>query len=806
MFTPLCKFFFRLQQRPAWTLAAALCATLLALFPLQDFRVHAAGSDLLPREWPSVKAWKNFGRKFGSAGRLTVVVHSSKPKANLAVIEGLARALSSDPQVNFLEYRTAAEFYRSHPLLYISLADLREVERRVQTGFWINRSKRNPLIVDLLTPEQKQSAFDATSFGDLEAKYFSRLKDLLGSTDSTTLILRIYPSFDATDIHACRAFLRTVQSRADAIAADSGRGVEILYTGEVMHNIENEGRLFTRAIQTTREALLLSGALLLVIFFRFPIGALLALLPVGMAVVWTLALTQLWIGPLGIISAPLGLLLVGLGFCGVIHLLSRYAEERRKRLSAPVAFETIILETGPAIAAGLLTLALAFLAFLGTDFRVMGKFGLMAGIGMLCTLVALLAVFPSLLRLVEPAGLLHPFGRRLYNFSGASPVSFARPGLGLLAAAAVTAALLGHGPQFRFQYDFHALGFPAANQRADSLIAASGEAQETPAVFLASNHADAQAIAEVLRKRKIEDGRTTAIGEVATLADLLPTDQAEKIRIASHLRRSITPRVIAEAREPLHANLVTLTQNWPTRPLGVDDLPLEYRKKFLGREHTPGVFTYVFPAIDSAEGVNSLRFAAEVRSITLPDGRTYYAGGWPVVYGDLVSHMLPDLRRALLLGVLAIFAVLLLTVRSARGALTLLLPVLTTALWLLGAMKWMHLKLNPFNVIAFPVAMAYATIHSLHLYHRYEEEGRGALRFVLKRTGGTALIATAIGATGFVPMSFFGHRGMASLGVCTVAGLGFSLISTLLIVPSVFGIWESKRRRREALRALPGQN
>ena len=791
MFTPLCKFFHLLQQRPGWLFSSACLATLLAFIPLRHFTVRAAGSELLPSEWASVKAWKSFGHKFGSAGQLVVVVHSPNSRRNLDAVEGLARRLKSHPGVNFLEYRTEAGFYREHKLLYISLADLREVERRVETGFWINRTKRNPLIFDLLSETEKDSAFDATSFEDLEAKYFSRLRDLSGTPDSTTLVLRIYPDFDATDIHACRDFLRDVQLAAAAVSSAPG-DPEILYTGDVFRNVQNEGRLFSKVLGTTRVALILSGVLLLLTFLRFPAGALLALVPVGMAVAWTLALTRLWLGPLGIVTTPLALLLVGLGLCGAIHLLARYAEERRKHLSAPIAFETILLETGPAIAGGLLTLAIAFLTFLTTDFRALSDFGLVAGIGMICTLFAVLAVFPSLLRLVEPSGLLNPSGPRLYNSASPStkPFRLARRFLGT--GAILTLLLLMRGPQSRFQYDFTELGFRNdATRKADSLLETAGEQLAAPAVFLAPGSREAEEIAGELRRRAATDSNT-ALGEIATLRDLLPADQEEKLRITDRLRHSITPDILQKAREPLRSNLIKLTQNWPTRPLDVRDLPRNYRLKFLGRDETPGVFTYAFPKRDPREGINSLRFSAEVHSVTLGES-AYYAGGWPVFYGDLVTRMVPDTRKALVFGLLAVFLVLLLTVRSLRGALVLLLPVVMTLLWMLGTLKWLHIKINPYNLIAFPVAMAYATIHILHLHHRYEEEGRGSIPLVLRRTGWVAVITTLIAVAGFIPMIFAGHRGLVSLGIATTAGLLFSLLSSVLLFAGVFGMWEKRR-------------
>lgn len=815
VFTSLCKLFHLMQRRPGWLFAAAVLATLAALVPLRGFSVRASITDLLPRDWRSVQAFEAFGRKLGSAGQLSIVVHSPDPARNAALVERLAADLDAHPEVNFLEYRTEASFYRRHKLLYISLEDLQEVERRVGSDFWLKRPARNPLLANLLDADEAApggAGFEAEGFEDLEAKYFGRLKDLLGSPDSTTVVLRAFPTFDVTDVHDCRAFLADVEAAAERAARATrpdtagADGIRILYTGDVVRTIQNEGRLFSRVLADTRTALYLCGALLLLNFMRFAAGALLALVPVGMAVTWTAALTYLWLGPLGIVSAPLSLILIGLGLSGAVHLLARYSEERRKGLHAATAFETITLETGPALAAGLLTLALAFLSFRLTGLRALADFGLVAGIGMVCTVLAMLAVFPALLRLVEPSGLLHPLGARLYNTPSADATfrPFRQAPLFLVLAALITAVLLRHGPQWRYLHDFDALGFrQAPSATADSLLRAHGDDLPSPAVFLAPDAPTALRIAEVLRERQRAlneqgDGHP-AIGNVATLMDLLPARQQEKLEIAARIRSSITPAVLARAREPLRSSLRELVETWPTRALTVEDLPETYRRIFTGPEETPGVFTYAFPARDAAGEADLLAFARAVRMVELEDGSKWYAGGWPVVYGDLARRLLPDTQRAAAGGLAVIFVLLWLTTGSLRGALTLLLPVLATLFWTLGCIKWLGIRINPYNLIAFPVALAYATLHGLLLHHRYEEEGRGSLPRVLRRTGRSAVVATALAAAAFVPMAFSDHAGLASLGVTALIGLACSLASTLLLIGGAFGLWERRKRKEQQL-------
>jgi predicted RND superfamily exporter protein len=162
-----------------------------------------------------------------------------------------------------------------------------------------------------------------------------------------------------------------------------------------------------------------------------------------------------------------------------------------------------------------------------------------------------------------------------------------------------------------------------------------------------------------------------------------------------------------------------------------------------------------------------------------------------------VSRMLPDARKALVFGLAVIFLILWLTVGSLRGAIILLLPVLATLAWTLGCMKWLNIKINPYNLIAFPVALAYATLHALVLYYRYEEEGRGSLSFVLRRTGRTALVSTLIAAAGFIPLAFSDHYGLASLGISTVIGLACGLVASLLFLGAFLGIWEARALKRE---------
>jgi predicted RND superfamily exporter protein len=793
MFTYLCKIFQHLHRRPRTVLALAFLLSLAALVPLKRLERRMSFADLLPQEFESVRSWKQIGEKFGGLGHLAIVVHSDDSAANGRAVEFLADHLRTHPDVNILEYKTEAEFYKAHKLLYITLDDLKEVDKRLETGLYLSRKKRNPLILDLLDEEEKESTLEATSLDDLERKYFARLQEFLGTPDGRTRVLRIYPGFDVSDIARCRAFFKDVRTVANRFKDENPEGPEMLFTGDMMRNIRNEGRLYSGIIDSARGSLALAALLLLFYFFRLPFGALLAFVPLSMATVWTLALTAKAIGYLSLVSAPLSLLLAGLGMESAIQLLARYREERRKAFSAEVAFETIILETGPAITTAILVSAAAFLTLAVTRFRGFAEFGITAGIGMLCILVAVLVVFPCLLIVAEPYGILKAWGGRVYNFDRFTARPYRKWRWHLAALALLTAVATCRGVQLGFQFNFDKLAFHDRNKQADSLVQAAGEALVPPAVVITKDYGEAQLVADAVRQGMRADTASPTIQSVTTMTDLLPANQEEKLALIAKIRKSVTPALIANAPQPLRGNLEKLAGSWDTLPLRPEDLPPSYRRKFLGRDTVSGQFTFIFPSVNLRQGWNVIAFAQDVRNIRTVEGGEYHASGLPVVQADLLGIMIPDSRRAFLLAFGVITLLVLLDTRSLRGTLVLVLPLLFGLIWTLGFMKLLGIKLNWFNLVAFPALIAYGINNSVHLYHRYIEEGRGSLRFVLRGTGETTAVATLVGMSGFIGLAFSDHRGLATLGVTGLLGLCMSVLAPLLVMPAIIGFLETRQ-------------
>jgi predicted RND superfamily exporter protein len=259
----------------------------------------------------------------------------------------------------------------------------------------------------------------------------------------------------------------------------------------------------------------------------------------------------------------------------------------------------------------------------------------------------------------------------------------------------------------------------------------------------------------------------------------------------------VSPQIIRESEEPLASNLMKLKKAWDVRPLTTADLPLTFRKKFLGRDARPGNFTFIFPSADLDHGLNCMAFADDTRAIRPDSSTTYYTSGIAVIYADLLKIMIPDTLTAALLSLLTVFLLVFLDTRSPKATLVLFTPIFIGVLWTLGAMQLMQIKISYFNLVVFPAMIGIGIDNCVHLYHRYLEEGGGSLFFVMKRTGAIIIVTSLTSIAGFFGLVFSSHKGLYSMGFTAVTGIVLILLASWLFVPAVLGFYDVRLFRKD---------
>ena len=160
----------------------------------------------------------------------------------------------------------------------------------------------------------------------------------------------------------------------------------------------------------------------------------------------------------------------------------------------------------------------------------------------------------------------------------------------------------------------------------------------------------------------------------------------------------------------------------------------------------------------------------------------------------MLNVMLRDSKIAVVLTLFVITAVLMIDLRSLTDTLLVLTPLLTALVWITGFMYLFEIKLNLYNMVAFPTVIGMGIDNGVHVFHRYKEIGKGSLRLVL-RTTGFALLATSlttmVGFSGLVPAH---HPALTSIGILSLIGLGCCFVTSVTILPALLQLKENREK------------
>jgi len=108
-------------------------------------------------------------------------------------------------------------------------------------------------------------------------------------------------------------------------------------------------------------------------------------------------------------------------------------------------------------------------------------------------------------------------------------------------------------------------------------------------------------------------------------------------------------------------------------------------------------------------------------------------------------------------------------------------------------MKINELTINHFNLVVLPAMIGIGIDNSVHLYHRYLEEGLGSIYFVMKKTGLVILVTTLTSMAGFFGLAFSSHQGLYSMGITAIIGISTTYVASMLFVPMLLGILDIKK-------------
>jgi hopanoid biosynthesis associated RND transporter like protein HpnN len=638
------------------------------------------------------------------------------------------------------------------------------------------------------------------------------------------------------------AAIAAARSAATALGLDPAHGVRLRFTGEVVMDADQ--------LATLQDAtgLIALGSFVIVLFILYLavrsakiIAAILATVAAGLVI--TAAFGLAVYGRFNLISVAFLPLFIGLGVDFAIQYCVRYRAECRSEADPSRALTLAAAHVGKGLNLAAAAIGLGFFSFLPTRYQGVSELGLIAGVGMAVALVLTLTFLPALLKLSRALSPCAEVGLPILKNADQRLQSRRYLVLAVMGPLCLAALLLA--PRLRFDFDPLSLRDPASESVATYLeLARNPETAPDALNILSPNLAAARLTAQRL-------ARLPQVAQVLSVDSLVPPDQGPKLalirdanllldpsinpfdvaeppsdadlaaslgRAAQSLRALAAAPAGASVRAPalrlaglletaragppqlrarlqavvvagLPAALAQVRDALSAEPVTLDSLPQNLRADWIAADGRARI--EVLPKAAHGDHARVRDFVRAVQAIA-PE-----AVGDPIAIAETKQLILGAFGEAAVLSLVAITLLLAIALRSLRGVVLTLVPVLLSAVLTVGACVVLGQAINLENIIALPLLFGIGVSFNIYYSMAWRAGERALLRSSLTR----AIIYSAL-TTGaaFGALGLSRHPGTASLGILLLISLGWTLLTILLVQPLLLSlVWPRPARSPKTL-------
>jgi len=769
-------------------LLVALAATALMGLLASGLKFDSSYEALLPEGAPEIAETDAVRERTGGFRQLVVAIEGEDPVARVQFGEALVERIRPLDGVRTADLELPVDFFASRGIWLMESETLDElvvaVHRAVQaTSFPFGGTDPHTAwsrVEALVDRERGDLPFDGA---------------VLHSDDGRFSFLLVVPAIKFSDMAEGTALLAAIDAVLEELDP-AAHGLRVRYAGNLAV-VQEQHHVMRADLRRASVVALVVGIGLLGLATRrwlAPVavgGALLC------GITWTFGLARLGVGHLNVITGLLVAVLIGLGIDFGIHLFVRYQQERGTRgHSAEDAVRAAVRGTLPPALTGALTTAGTFLSFAVARFRGFSEFGLVAGLGVLLTLISVFVVLPPVLLLLDRR--LRPPGAPSAPLRARSirPV-VAWPVVVIMLVVALYGAVFASSVPFRNDYRLLRGESPATEflQYVDAQLGAGFN----PAVFLVDDLDDARAVereARALGEGGLPDGRASRFGRAMSAAHLVPHDvdeRRERIeRLSAVVGHPSLDRYAGAGDQERGARLRQARALVASEPWGLDELPEAVAQRFV----TPAgdaLLVYVWPSSPSWADWEAAAWEDELQLLSGrlgEQGVSHQLADETLIIAWVYRLIQADGPRLLLLASVVVVLFLLLDFRSLRVTALVVFPLGVGMLVFVGLLHATGIEINMFNLIVLPSLIGIGIDNAVHIFHRYREEGTGSLALVVRRTGVAALLASMTTAVGFGSSLVSHHVGLRSMGWLAIIGIACTFVAATLFFPAFLALRE----------------
>lgn len=218
-----------------------------------------------------------------------------------------------------------------------------------------------------------------------------------------------------------------------------------------------------------------------------------------------------------------------------------------------------------------------------------------------------------------------------------------------------------------------------------------------------------------------------------------------------------------------------------TTIVSFETFPSNIKERYYNKE-TGRFLISIYPKNNIWEERNLKRFHEQTSQID------EHITGLPVLMLIFIDIMKEKGLMSIFLGTIVIIILLMLDFRSLKYTLMALVPLAIGSIWMLGLMYLFGMKLNINNYMALPIIIGIGIDDGVHMLHRYMIEGKNSIDKVTKFTGKAILLTSLTTMISFGSIGIATHRGLASMGIVLVLGVGSCFISSAFLLPAMISL------------------
>lgn len=776
------------------SLVLTLVAAMAALHFGRQITIDADLAALLPDSFASVQDLDAVKSRFGGFGYVVVTASGAEPDALRRFADDVAPRIRELEQVNFVDQKRSNDFFGPRALYYLDLEDLQTVRDRIDERWRWEKQKHNPLLLDLDESETTPPALD---FKDIEDKYRARgvshwldaqrsSESYYFDRDQRMLAIFVKPKLKSTDLAYSRQMIADIERAVNSVdLRQYGANFKVQLTGRYKKQIDMQAQLEHDTDYTNSLALILIIAYLLLHFLRIE-ALVLIVVPMVLGGLFTFGFAAVVFGQLNILTAFIGVMLLGLSIDHGVHLLTRYREERKHHLSNEQVIYHTFSSTGKAVTTAAFSTLAGFVALAFSEFRAFHEYGVIAAAGMVFIIFGYVWVMPPLFRLIEKL----PWQLSEKRWGAATAGKFAavyqRYSIGIVVIGAILVLVtLMHARDVSFNYDFESLGNQELpSYRLDKEVNALLGYSQTPIVLMAKNAQEAKLVVAKLREQKNNNAGST-IDFVLGMSDLVPEQQLEKREVLEQIEK-ITRRIKSDWLQGTELERFNeLRERVAAQPFGTQDLPPQLAKLFgnsVNNKADERTAIMLFAAVSLSDGKRVMQLADELRAVTNSGGSRLIIAGESMVLADILHLVFEETPQVLAGCLLMVTLVLWFFMRNVAHTLICLTTSILTIGLTFGVMAAFDLQLNYINILMVPVLLGLSVDSGVHLVSRAIEGVD--LQDIIGDTGIAIIVSTVTSALGLGTLLLTNHAGLMSLAIIALIGFVVNTLVALAFIPS----------------------